>query len=267
MSAYTFDRAIVRRPSITVVDGLRSGSQAPDFERVVAEHQSYVGALRGAGLFVDVLPALGAFPDSIFVEDPALVLGECAFLLRPGAPSRIGEVDAIRPALDRHFKRIVELPPGGFVDGGDVLVTGEGVFIGLSTRTDRTGAAALGGVLAEVGVSATIVEPPPGLLHLKSACSLIDDGMIFASRRLIDAGVFAGMKVLPAPEGEELGANLLRVNDVVLVGSRFPRTAELLAGLGYGVVTVDVTEVGKLDAGLSCMSLRWLSDRGAAGRG
>ncbi|MBA3811364.1 MAG: dimethylarginine dimethylaminohydrolase [Caulobacteraceae bacterium] len=263
MNVHRFDRAIVRRPSRAVVDGLRSGSRAPDFERIVAEHQGYVGALREAGLSVDVLPALEGFADSLFVEDPALVLGGCAFLLRPGAPSRLGEVDAIRPALGRHFERIVALPPAGFVDGGDVLVAGKTVFIGLSARTDQPGATALGMALAEVGAGAIVVRPPSGQLHLKSACSLIDDETIFATRRLIDAEIFAGMKVIPAVEGEELGANALRLNDVLLVGSGFPRTADLLAGLGYGVVTVDVTEVGKLDAGLSCMSLRWLADRGS----
>lgn len=267
MSALRFDRAIVRRPAVTVVDALRSGPRAPGFDAIVAEHEGYVGALREAGLIVDVLPALGAFPDSVFVEDPALVLGARAFLLRPGAPSRIGEVDAIRPALGRHFESVVALPPGGFVDGGDILVTGETVFIGLSTRTDRTGATALGAALAEVGVRATIVEPPAGLLHLKSGCSLIDEETILATRSLIDAGIFAGLKLIPAVAKEELGANALRVNDALLVGSRFPRTADRLAGLGYGVVTVDVTEVGKLDAGLSCLSLRWLAGALKTGRG
>src|ERR1041385_1873759 len=108
MSVFDFTHAIVREPGRSVVDGLREDRSAmPDYDRLRAEHAAYVTALRTAGLTVDVLPPLEAFPDSMFVEDPALVFGEGAILLRPGAPSRLGERDAMRAALDGHFKRIM----------------------------------------------------------------------------------------------------------------------------------------------------------------
>src|SRR5690242_1769777 len=124
MRVFDFTQAIVRTPAHSVVDGLREDASAvPDFARIAREHGAYVSVLRAAGLSVDVLSPLEAFPDSVFVEDPALVFAEGAILLRPGAPSRLGERDSMREALRRHFGSIAELGEGEFADGGDVLVT------------------------------------------------------------------------------------------------------------------------------------------------
>lgn len=208
------------------------------------------------GLTVDVLPPLDAFPDSLFVEDPALVFPEGAIVLRPGAASRLGEAEHLRPALASRFDRILELTDG-FADGGDVLRTPDVVHVGLSARTDETGATALAGLLAALGYRASIVRPPAGVLHLKTACSLVDDGTLLATRAMADAHLFPGLDVIVIPDGEEPAANLLRVNDVVMVAAGFPRTAEMLARRGHDVRALALDEVMKLDAGLSCMSLRW----------
>jgi dimethylargininase len=256
-SPYRFNRAIVRKPARSVVDGLRAGNRCnPAYDGVSAEHDAYVSALEAAGVAVTTLPALEAFPDSIFVEDPALVFPEGAVLLRPGAPSRFGEVQQIAPALREMFETVIALPTG-FADGGDVLVTPQSVMIGLSDRTDRAGAKALIACLAEFGRVGEIVETPDEVLHFKTACSLLDEGTIFCTPQLAQSAVFAGFKLVVTPQGEEAAANALRVNDVVLVGSGFPATIELLEGLGYEVVAVPTSEIGKIDAGLSCMSLRW----------
>jgi dimethylargininase len=255
---FAFDRAIVREPARSVVGGLRAVDRgAPGFEEVAAEHAAYVAGLEEAGLVVDRLPALEAFPDSVFVEDPALVFPEGAILLRPGAQSRFGEVAEIAPALRKHFKRVIELPGPGFADGGDVLVTPGAVLIGLSDRTDRNGAEALVACLGELGRVARIVTTPPGVLHFKSDCSLLDEQTILSTRRLAASGVFDGLHVMHVADGEEGAANALRVNDRVLVGSAFPGTAALLEERGYRVVRLSTAEIAKVDAGLSCMSLRW----------
>src|SRR5882672_2135089 len=123
MRAFDFTHAIVREPGRSVVDGIRTTPSAPTYEGVMTEHRAYVAALRAAGLSVDVLPPLEGFPDSVFVEDPAFVVPEGAILLRPGAPSRLGEREAMRGALTKHFERIPELEEGELVDGGDVLIT------------------------------------------------------------------------------------------------------------------------------------------------
>ena len=257
-SVFRFDSALVRTPSRSVVRGLRADDRGdPSYDGVVREHEAYVTALRAAGVEVTVLPPLEAFPDSLFVEDPALVFGEGAILLRPGAASRVGEVAGIEPTLREMFDTVLELPPNGFADGGDVLPTPKGAMIGLSARTDRIGAEALLACLGQLGRKATIVETPAGVLHFKTDCSLLDEDSVLSTRRLARSGVFDGFRQVIVPDGEEAAANALRVNDVVLVAAGFPKTIEMLDGLGYRVVPIATTEIGRIDAGLSCMSLRW----------
>src|SRR5262249_21764025 len=155
--------------------------------------------LEEAGLTVERLGPLDAFPDSIFVEDPALVFTEGAILLRPGAKARIGEAAEIAPALRRRFEKVLTLDGPGFADGGDVLVTPSGILIGLSARTDRTGAGQLVSLLAMLGQEAAIATTPEGVLHFKSDCSLIDEETMLSTERLAASGVFKGMRVLMTP--------------------------------------------------------------------
>lgn len=207
---------------------------------------------------VEVLPALEAFADSLFVEDTALVFPEGAILLRPGAPSRAGEVLHMEPVLRRRFAQVLALALAeGHADGGDILTTPDFVMIGRSARTDAVGAAALARLLATLGRRGVVVDTPPGVLHFKTDCALVDGDTVLATARLASSGVFRGMGVLVVPEGEEAAANALRINDCVFVGEGYPRTAELLTRAGLRVVTLPVQQIGLIDAGLSCMSLRW----------
>jgi dimethylargininase len=151
MRVFDFNRAIVRQPSPSVVRGLRAGDHDdPSFDGIVREHGGYVEALRVAGLDVTELAPLPDYPDSIFVEDPALVFTEGAILLRPGTPSRASEAAELSPALGDAFDVVFDLPRG-FADGGDVLVTPDKIFVGLSARTDEAGAVALSELLARLG--------------------------------------------------------------------------------------------------------------------
>jgi dimethylargininase len=186
-----------------------------------------------------------------------LVFGEGAIVLRPGAASRLGEAAELAPVLRRRFGRVMELGEAGFADGGDILVTQAAVLIGLSARTDAAGAAALIERLASLGRPSRVVTTPPGVLHFKSDCSLLDEETVLSTGGLAKSGVFADFRIVETPDGEEAGANALRVNGRVLVGKSFPRTADLLASRGYDVVALPTDEIGKVDAGLSCMSLRW----------
>lgn len=257
MSVFEFSHALVREPTQAVVDGLRAVDRgAPSFDGVKAEQAQYVSALEAAGVRVEVLPGLPDFPDSIFVEDAALVFEGAAIVLRPGAPARRGEADAIAPHLARRFERLLRLNEGS-VDGGDVLIAPGKVFIGRSERTSTDGARALSCLLAEIGLRGEPVTTPPGVLHLKSDCSLLDEETVLATARLASTEVFKGFRVVLTPEGEEAAANAVRVNDCVLVSDIFPRTAEMLAGLGYPLSPLRAREIAKIDAGLSCMSLRW----------
>jgi dimethylargininase len=255
---FDFSHAIVRAPARSVVHGLRADpGPMPSYDGVVAEHGAYVAALRDLGLAVDLLEPLEDFPDSVFVEDPALVFPEGAVLLRPGAPSRAGERHDMRRALARHFDRISELSGGENADGGDVLVTPEAVFIGLSRRTNATGGGALSAHLRAMGRQAHVVATPAGILHLKTACALIAPDTILATPAMAASGIFSGFRLILTPDGEEGAANALRLHDVVLVNDAWPRTIELLGREGFSLRPLGLREIAKLDAGLSCMSLRW----------
>jgi dimethylargininase len=258
---YRFNAALVREPSASVVKGLRAIDRGdPSHDGVAAEHAAYIEALEAAGLAVTVLPPLEAFPDSVFVEDPALVFSGGAILLRPGNATRRGETAHLAPVLRRRFETVLELSGTGFADGGDILVTPDYVLIGLSARTNSAGAGALGACLTKLGHASKTVITPPGVLHFKTECSLIEENCILATARLAASGVFEDFETLIVPEGEEAAANALRVNDVVLVGAQFPRTIELLDQAGYTVVPLATEQIGRIDAGLSCMSLRWFDE-------
>lgn len=257
LRVFDFNSAIVRTPGKSVVDGLRANpGPAPVFETVLAEHQAYIAALRAVGVQVTALPALEQCPDSIFVEDPALVFTQAAILLRPGAPSRLAEAQELAGTLAARFPCVLQLTDG-FADGGDILVTRGCVLIGLSARTNAVGAAALLGLLDSIGLAGKVVNVPSGTLHLKTDCSLIDEETILATAELARSGVFEGFRVLCPPSDEPHAANALRVNDVVFIRAGCPRTFEMLMKHGSKVVPLRVSEIGKVDAGLSCMSLRW----------
>lgn len=253
-----FTRALVRKPPASVAKGLRAVDRgAPSYDGIVAEHAAYVAALERAGLRVEVLPPLDLLPDSLFVEDPALVFPEGAILLRPGAPSRAREAEALRAELAKRFAALVVLPGPGTVDGGDVLTLGDRVLIGLSERTDEAGAQALAAALSAFGKQAEIVRTPPGVLHLKTECAPLGETTVLSTARLAASGIFDGLEVQLVPEGEEPAANALRLNDHILVAEGYPRTAALLEKTGCTVSALPTAQIAKIDAGLSCLSLRW----------
>ncbi|WP_425406802.1 dimethylarginine dimethylaminohydrolase family protein [Hwanghaeella sp.] len=257
-ASYRFSHAVARKPGKSVTQGIRDGAGPdPSPDAFLREHQAYVEALRATGAEVTVLDALEDFPDSVFVEDPALCVAGAAIILRPGAATRFGERDPMREALATIFDQVIDLPEGGYVDGGDILVTGREILIGLSARTDEAGVAQLEKITAGLGVPLRIVQTPPEILHFKTGCGLLDAETIFATAPLVRSGCFDGYRVIECPAGEEPAANLIRVNDQVFLAKGFPRTAELLRSQGYTVTELSVAEAAKLDGGLSCMSLRF----------
>jgi dimethylargininase len=255
--SFRFTHAIARAPADTATAGLRAvDTGTPDLALMRAQRADYLAALREAGVEVVDLPPLAAFPDAQFVEDTALCLPEGAVVLRPGAPSRLGEAAEMAPVLRRFFDR-VETVAEGFVEGGDVLVTEREILVGRSARTDAAGIAALGRIVAAGGHRLRELVTPPGVLHFKTDCALLDSETILATRRLTASGAFAGYKVIEVPEGEEAAANAIRVNDLVIMAEGFPRTAERLGAAGYAVRAVGNSECAKLDGGMSCLSLRF----------
>lgn len=256
--SFRFTHTISRTPGKSCARGLRfNGQSDPDPDEFVAQHLTYIDVLKQAGVTPILLPALEAFPDSVFVEDAALCIGDHSILLRPGSPTRFGEAAAIEPDLNAVFATTTVLDGDGSVDGGDILLTDDVAFIGLSERTSTAGAESLRPLLEAHHYSVEIVNTPPGVLHFKSDCSLLDSGTILATRRLAASGCFSRYRVIEAPTGEEEAVNLIRVNDMVIMRSGFPLTEAKLSDNGYQIVTINSDEAAKLDGGLSCMSLRF----------
>jgi len=258
----TFSHAITRAPADSTVDGLRAiDTGAPDLALFRRHHADYVAALRSTGAEVIELGPLEAFPDSVFVEDAALCLPEGAIATRPGAPSRLGEADAMAPELRKLYAQVRRIEGPGFIEGGDILITEREILVGLSARTDAAGAAELARLVADWGWKVRELQTPPDVLHFKTDCSLLDAETILATRRLDASGCFEGYRaILPAP-GEEACANAIRFNDLVIVPAGFPRTAEALDNAGFTVREVANTEAARLDGGMSCLSLRFTPEK------
>ncbi|MES0862659.1 arginine deiminase family protein [Ruegeria sp. SCPT10] len=254
---FEFSRAITRRPAPTIAGGLRAEDIGnPDFDGMIAAHKAYVAALKSTGAEVIELDSLDAFPDAQFVEDTALCLPQGAILMRPGAPSRMGEVDQMAPTLRNCYETVLEIKGPGHVEGGDILVTGREILVGRSERTDAEGVAELEKIASNWGHELREVFTPEGVLHFKTDCSLMDAETILSTRRLDASGCFEGYRVLHVADGEEASANAIRFNNLVLMAAGFPRTAEMLDREGYQVVEIDNTDCAKLDGGMSCLSLR-----------
>jgi dimethylargininase len=177
-------------------------------------------------------------------------------VLRPGAPTRDAEGEALAPALGRYFGEVARLSEGR-VDGGDILVLPDEILIGLSRRTDRAGAERFGECARSLGRRVRVVETPAGLLHFKSGCSLLDEETVLAVPALAEADLFGDLDVVRTSRGEDGAANALRINDSLLISDLYPATAEMLASRGLAVVPLETRQIETLDAGLSCMSLRW----------
>jgi dimethylargininase len=256
--SFRFTHAITRRPSPSIIAGLRAvDTGVPDLARMQAHHDDYVAALRSTGAAVIELGALDAYPDSVFVEDTALCLPEGAVVMRPGAPSRLGEAAEMAPHLHALYADVVTIKGPGFIEGGDILVTETEILVGRSARTDAAGIAELARLVAPWGHSVREVMTPPGVLHFKTDCSLLDAETILATDRLAASGCFADYRVIPVAQGEEAAANTIRFNDIVLMPAGFPRTAERIAAAGFTLREVGNSECAKLDGGMSCLSLRF----------
>ena len=230
------------------------------------QHEQYVRALRAAGLNVIELEPLETHPDSHFVEDVALCLPQGVLVLRPGAPSRRGEVDAIEAPLRQHFAEVRHLQSGR-IDGGDILMTASELWVGLSDRTDAKGIEALQSAVASWGEVVRTVETPRGVLHFKTHCSLLDEETLLATPLIAPGLQQLGHRIVTTAPGEESAANGVRINQVFILPSGYPRTADKLAGLGYQVRLVDNSECALLDGGMSCLSLRFKPAPRSGGNG
>lgn len=256
--SFQFTHALCRLPAKSVTNGLRARDHGdPDPLAFAAEHAAYISALRDAGCDVTVLPADEAFPDSVFIEDPALVLNGTAIILRPGAETRLGEAAALRPALVENMNNVIDLQTDGYVDGGDILCTDNRVLLGLSARTNAKGAEDLRPIVEALGYRLDVLQTPPEILHFKTESSLLDENTVLATPALAVSGAFKGLNVIETAAGEEAAANAIRVNDFVFLSAGYPETAKRLEAAGYRLKILNTSQAALIDGGLSCMSLRY----------
>ena len=255
-----FTKAIVRIPGANFDAGLTTVSLGrPNFDQVLTQHTRYCEALVECGLTLTTLDADLRFPDSTFVEDTAILTEHGAVLTRPGAPSREGEVAAIRPAILDFFPSPLTIEAPGPVDGGDICEAGNHFFIGLSLRTNEAGAEQLAAHLAGFGYTSCSIDvrPMTTILHLKSGISYIEENTLVVMEEMATNPQFAGFDLIRVDAEESYAANCVRVNGRVLLAKGFPRLTAALEDRGFHPTILDMSEFQKMDGGLSCLSLRF----------
>ena len=257
-----FSKAIVRQPGSSLVNGITTaGLGAPDYELALKQHGQYIDALKQCGLEVTVMPADENYPDGLFIEDAALVMSGCAVSTRPGASERRGEVDKVASELRSFYEQVEAIEAPSTLDAGDIMMVGQHFYIGLSERSNYSGAEQLIEILKAHGYSGSMVAFSEAL-HLKSSVSYLghsypSDNRLVITGELCDKPAFAEFDHIVIAADEAYAANCVWINNRVLVASGYPKTSQLIADLGYEVIELDVSEFRKLDGGLSCLSLRF----------
>lgn len=255
-----FSKAIVRAPGRNYASGLTSVDLgAPDLERALEQHAAYCEALESCGLEVIRLAPDERHPDSTFVEDTAVLTARGAVITRPGAASRLGEIDSIAPVLRDHFRELHSISDPGTVDGGDVCEAGEHFFIGISQRTNEHGATQLARILDSFGYSSSLIDIRgiSNILHLKSGLAYLGGKHLLVIAALENHKSFSSYELIRLNSAEEYAANCLSLNGRLLVAGGFPAVKQELDHLGYQTIALDMSEFQKMDGGLSCLSLRF----------
>ncbi len=224
-----------------------------DIERAIDQHHEYEWALAGLGLSVISLPAEPEFPDATFVEDPLVVVDEVAIATRMGALSRRGEAESLASAISA-YRPVRRLCEPATLEGGDVMRIGREVFVGLTQRTNEAGIDQLRTELQPLGYGIHQVAVH-GCLHLKSACCPLGEGEILANPAWVDLSPFRKYKIVGVAEDEPGAANVLRIEDTILMPACFPHTENILKRQGYQIRTVDISELIKAEAAITCSSV------------
>ncbi len=257
MSTPRFRHAIVRKPCKNLVNGITSSQLGkPDYEQAVRQHENYLNALVSCGLEVEVLEADEVFPDSTFIEDVALLTPTCAVITNPGASSRKGEEKTILPAIEKYYTHIEFIREPGTIEAGDIMMTGNHYYIGLSERTNKEGARQMTAILRKHGMDASTVELKE-MLHLKTGVAYLENNNLIAAGELFSHPAFRSFDKIKVDEKEAYAANCIWVNGTVIMPAGYPLLKERIVARAYPVIEVDLSEFRKLDGGASCLSLRF----------
>jgi dimethylargininase len=247
--------AITREVSAAIVRcELTHLQRAPiDVTRAQAQHRAYEMALESLGCEIRRLPADPDMPDSVFIEDTAVVLPDVAIVTRPGAGSRRREIDAVADALAL-VRPLVLMTPPATLDGGDVLVVDRTVFVGRSTRTNDAGIEQLREAVTPFGCTVVAIETR-GCLHLKSAVTALDPATLLMNPVWVPRDSLRGFAAVDVDPSEPSAANVVSIRRRVLAAAAYPRTAERLSRAGFDVTIVEADELAKAEGALTCCSL------------
>jgi dimethylargininase len=252
-----FTKALLRKPCRELVNGLSTaGLGVPDYEKALSQHEAYAEALRSCGVEVAIMAADENYPDSVFIEDTAVLSEKVAVITRPGAHSRRGEETAVAAELARYYERLEYIIAPGTLDGGDVLRAGDRFYIGLSARTNEAGGNQLAAILTKNGYAAVHV-PLRHVLHLKTGIAYLEDNRLLANGEFVNHPQLEKFKIITVSDKEAYAANALWINGRVLVAAGFPKTKKAIERSGFETIALDVSEFRRLDGGLSCLSLRF----------
>lgn len=252
-----FKFAIVRRPGHSMVDGITTANLGkPDYKKAFQQHDKYIEALRSCGVEVIILEAQEQYPDSVFVEDTAVLTEKCAIITNPGTPSRQGEEITIKEALKKFYTNIHTITAPGTLEGGDVMRVRNHFYVGLSDRTNEEGAGQFANILNKYGYTVSNVKMEK-FLHLKTGLAYLENNNLLTAGEFIDGPGFETFNRIVVDDSESYAANCIRVNNMVLVAMGYPKTNAAIKAIGYKTLEVDVSEFKKLDGGLSCLSLRF----------
>jgi dimethylargininase len=224
-----------------------------NYEKATSQLESYVELLRRWD--VDLMPvaASDSYPDCCFVQDTAVVLDEVCVIASMGASTRLGEVSEVEKLL-APFRKVRRIFAPATLDGGDVVQFGKRLFVGLSTRTNARGIAALASIVEAFGYTVVPVSVNGGL-HLTTGCGIVNDETVLLNPRWLDASAFKGLRQLHVSEEEPWAANTIRVEDAVCLESEAPSTMDLVGPYAGSIDTLDISEFRKAEGSLSCLSL------------
>lgn len=247
--------ALTREVSKAIVDcALTYLERTPiDVQLAREQHQAYEACLRELGCHIQRLPAGQDMPDSVFVEDIAVLLDEVAVITRPGSQPRRLETPAVAAAL-QPYRRLLRIGPPGTLDGGDVLQIGRQLYVGHSGRTNRSGIQQLRRLVKPFGYPVESVEVQ-GCLHLKSAATLVAEDTLLLNPGWVEAGVFGKKRLIEVHPAEPHAGNALMIDQVVVYPAAYPATRERLERAGIRIQSLDVSEITKAEGGVTCCSL------------
>lgn len=252
-----FTKAIVRIPCENMIYGLsKSDLGKPDYEKAVFQHSVYIKALIECGLEVHILEPDNEFPDSVFIEDVALLTSKCAIITCPGASERRGETAIMNDVLKNYYSDIETIKFPGTVEAGDIMMVGSHYYIGLSERTNADGAKQMIQILKKYNKTGSTIKVK-NVLHLKSNLSYLENNNMIISGDLINHPEFKKYNIIRIEEDEADATNCVWINGTVLVRKGFPKITASIEAAGYKTIKIDNSEFRKLDGALSCLSLRF----------